>query len=311
MGETGTTGVRGLRAGRSFASTGALMLGLAVALPALEGCSVPVEVGLDDAEANRVFLALDRAGVDALKEQDPTAEGRWRVSVAREDVALALQAMREDDLPRRPTSAGDSAGGKGALVPSEAAERAQLLAAIAAEVAATLESIEGVLAARVHLSDGSNGSVGARTGLLQEATAAARPSASVLFEYRGATPPVSADSVQRLVAGAVAGLAPMDVAVVLVSRTAPASSPGGGLLAHVGPIAVARSSARKLQAALAGLVSIAAILAGAVLLLYSRLAQTRGKLEASSSAAPGDEPSPAERVERTDGEQRAGLRRGA
>lgn len=305
MRETRTTGVRSLRAGPSFARTGALMLGLAVTLPMLEACAVPVEVGLDDAEANRVFLALDRGGVDATKEQDPSADGRWRVTVAREDVARALLAMREDDLPRRPTTGGDSASGKGALVPSEAAERAQLLAVTAGELRATLESIEGVLAARVHLSDPS----GAGTGMFQEATPPARTSASVLFEYRGATPPVSADSVQRLVAGAVAGLAPMDVAVVLVSRTAPASSSGGGVLAHVGPIAVARSSAQKLQGALAGLVSLAAVLAGAVLFLYSRLAQTRSML-ASSSAPPGDEPSHAERVEHAENEQPAGLRRG-
>jgi hypothetical protein len=114
---------------------------------------------------------------------------------------------------------------------------------------------------------------------------------------------VSSDSVQRLVAGAVAGLAASDVAVVMLSRTTPAA-PAGGLLAHVGPIAVARSSARGLQAALAGLVSITALLAGAVLLLYSRLSRARA---AHANANPS-EPAAGESAPR---EQPALFRRGA
>ena len=227
-----------------------------------------------------MFLALDRAGVDATKEQDPSSDGRWRVSVAREDVARALIAMRDDGLPRRdPATVEAAGGGKGALVPSETAEQAQLLSATSADLRASLESVEGVLGARVHLS--SPPATPFRDGALP----VGRGSASVLLEYRGATPPLSADAVARLVAGAVSSLAPTDVAVVMVSRSAPAA-PSGGVLAHVGPIAVARSSAQKLQAALACLVSLVAILAGAVLLLYSRLAQARSGAGPLASAAP-------------------------
>ena len=62
----------------------------------------------------------------------------------------------------------------------------------------------------------------------------------MLLEHRGATPPVSAESIQRLVAGGVAGLVPADVVVVMVARPAPAASDGvdgvdGNRLAHVGP----------------------------------------------------------------------------
>src|ERR1700677_3284174 len=50
---------------------------------ALTACAVPVAGGLDDAEANRIFVALDHANVDAVKEQDGASEGKWRVTVAR------------------------------------------------------------------------------------------------------------------------------------------------------------------------------------------------------------------------------------
>jgi type III secretory pathway lipoprotein EscJ len=96
----------------------------------------------------------------------------------------------------------------------------------------------------------------------------------VLIEHRGAAPPLSADSVQRLVAGGVTGLLATDVVVVMVPRAA-APSPAGSALARVGPIAVARASVQKLQAALVGLVALVALLAAATLVLYSRLTRAR------------------------------------
>jgi len=105
-------------------------------------------------------------------------------------------------------------------------------------------------------------------------TAPPRGTAAVLLEHRGATPPLSSDSVQRLIAGGVAGLLPTDVVVVMLPRAAPPTS-GGASLTHVGPIAVARASVRGLQAALGVLIALVAVLAGATLVLYSRLAQVR------------------------------------
>jgi type III secretion protein J len=244
------------------------------------GCAVSVAGALDDGEANRVVVALDRASVDATKEPDPAAENRWRVMVSRDDVPRALSTLRDEELPRTPPPGVLDAVGKGSLVPSEAAEHAQLVAGIAGDLGRTLEGVEGVLSARVHLS-------------LPEASplhdprdpATSRATASVLLEHRGSTPPLSADSVQRLIAGGVAGMVPSDVTVVLVSRPAPAAVPGGGL-GHVGPIAVARTSLRDLQAALVALVALVAMLAAATLVLYSRLARARAEIAARPAAKP-------------------------
>jgi type III secretion protein J len=240
----------------------------------LAGCSAPVAGALDDSEANRVMVALDRASIDATKEPDPTAEGKWRVDVAREDVPHALAVMRDEELPRAASPGVLDAVGKGSLVPSEAAEHAQLVAGIAGDLQRSLEGIEGILSARVHLN--------LPTPSPLRDVAPPRGSASVLLEYRGSTPPISADAVQRLVAGGVAGLLPTDVAVVLVSRPAPAAAVGGEL-GHVGPIAVARRSVRVLQGALVGLVALVAILAAATLVLYARL--TRARAEAARPPA--------------------------
>jgi type III secretion protein J len=251
---------------------------LAASLALLAACAVPVAGGLDDTEANRVFVALDRASIDATKEADPLTEGRWRVAVGRDDLPRALSIMREEDLPRRDLPSVVDAIGKGSLVPSEAAEHAQLVAGIAGELERSLEGIDGVLTARVHLN------VPAPNPLRD--TAPLRGSASVLVEHTGPTPPISADAIQRLVAGGVAGLIPGDVAVVMVPRASLPGFEAGDGLAHVGPIAVTRASMRELQAALVGLVALVAILAGATLVLYSRLARARSELS-EPLAAPG------------------------
>jgi type III secretion protein J len=169
--------------------------------------------------------------------------------------------------------------GKGSLVPSEAVEHAELVAGIAGELERSLEGIDGVLTARVHLN------VPAPSPLRDMAPA--RGTAAVLLEHRGPTPPLSADSIQRLIAGGVAGLLPTDVAVVMVARNAPPGFGGGDGLAHVGPIAVTRASMRQLQAALAALVALVALLAGATLVLYARLTRARSELSDDLPHAPG------------------------
>jgi type III secretion protein J len=253
----------------------------------LAGCSVPVAGALDDGEATRVVVALDRAAIEATKEADPTAEGKWRVSVARDDVARALGVMREEELPRSSPPGVLDAVGKGALVPSEAAEHAQLVAGIAGDLERSLEGVDGVLRARVHLNVPPPSPV-------REVTPT-RGSASVLLEHRGALPPLSADSVARLVAGGVPNLLTTDVAVVFVSRPAPATPDNG--IAHVGPIAVTRSSVRVLQAGTAALVALVAILSAVTLLLSARLSRSRAELAArlAERADPEGASSPPER----------------
>ncbi|MGH7294696.1 MAG: hypothetical protein ACRELB_07180, partial [Polyangiaceae bacterium] len=57
-----------------------------------------------------------------------------------------------------------------------------------------------------------------------------------------------------------------------------------GEIGHVGPIAVARRSMRELQAALLVLTTLVALLAGATLILYARLARARAELAAAPQA---------------------------
>lgn len=243
-----------------------MVLPLALALASLAGCAVPVAAGLEEGDANRVVVALDQAGIDAAKEADPGIEGRFRVTVPRDDASRALATMADEQLPRAKSRGLLEAADRGQLVPSQAAEHAQLVAGLAGELERTLGGIDGVLAARVHMNLPPRD--GLRDGPPPKATA------SVLVEHRGTTPPLAPESVQRLVAGGAPGLAPADVAVVFIPR---ASRPSGARpeVAHVGPIAVARGSMTTLKIALASLVLVVLALAAATLGLYAKLGRLR------------------------------------
>lgn len=242
---------------------------------ALAGCSVPVAGGLDETQANRVVVALDRAGVVAEKDADPAAEGRFRVSVERDEAARAIVALRDEELPA-PTAPGllDSMG-KGALIPSQLTEHAQYASGLAGELERTLSTVEGVLTARVHLSLPESDPL--REGPRAKATAA------VLLKYRGANPPIDALEVKRLIAGAAPGLAPDDVAVVLVSRPAP-SGAGDRSLAKLGPITTTHASMRILRAVTGAVLAVAVALVATVLALWTRLRRLRAGLEEAPPA---------------------------
>lgn len=234
------------------------LAGLAIGVAA---CSVvPVASDLDDGEANRIVVQLDRSGIDSRKEPEPDKDGRFRVGVTEGEFARALGILHDAELPRPRRSASTASG----LLRSLAEERAELLAARAADLERTLTSIDGVLTARVHLGDGDDP--------FHEGKAP-RATASVLLSHREASPPIAVSAVQRLVAGAVSGLATADVAVVTVARGP--SIAGRAPLARLGPIAVAPSSLGALRAILVALLSVIAALALATIVLYRAVRRAR------------------------------------
>lgn len=243
----------------------------------LTGCAVPVASGLSEEDANRVVVALEKASVDTTKEADPSAEGKVRVLVPREDAARATITLREEELPPRAAPGVLDTMGKGSLVPSTATEHAQYVSGLSGELERSLADIDGVVAARVHLSLPTPDPLGARLGENTQ-----KPSASVLLKHRGATSPVDALAVQRLVSGAVSGLAMDDVAVVMVARPA-ATVPPEKQIVHVGPVGVTRGSIGVVRMIAGGSILLHLVLFGIALGFYLR---ARGLREAVAAAQP-------------------------
>lgn len=229
-------------------------------------CTTPVAANLDDTDANDVRVALDRSGISATREADPTAEGKYRIMVLDDEAPHAAAVLKDEMLPREKPKGLLEALGQGSLVPSGQAEHAQYARGVAGELERSLGGIDGVLRARVHLQLPTPDPL--RMQIPAKATG------SVLLEHRGEAPPMSAESVQKLVAGGAPGVAEKDVAVVFVPHRTRSASPSDHL-ARVGPFAVAKSAQRPLQAIFGVLLLAVLGLAGACLAFYLRSVKAR------------------------------------
>ncbi len=189
-----------------------LILLLAVALA---GCArEEILHGLDERQANDVLVALDERGVAATKAREDGAEERWRVEVAGGDAARAQRILAERELPRaRPPGFADVFG-KGSMVPTPTEEHALFLHALGGELARSVEAIDGVVEARVHI------------GLAQpdplRAPGRTPPRGAVLVKCRAAAcAAIRAlePGIRAMIAGAVDGLDPGAVAVVVAEAS--------------------------------------------------------------------------------------------
>jgi type III secretion protein J len=244
----------------------------------LSACAVPIAVGLDESDANHALVALERSGVAAEKDRDPEAEGRWRISVARDDASSAAGVLSAESLPPAESPGLLQALGQGSIVPSAASEQAKFVAGVAGELERSLRSLDGVVSVRVHLAIPVQ-------DLLRSDAAPVLPSASVLLRHRGAAPPISVGDIQRLVAGAVPGLTPALVSVVATPVPLP-SRPPERELSRFGPVTVTRGSVFPLRTIVGAALILNLGLLGALLLVWARARRAESTLAERRSDEP-------------------------
>ena len=242
-----------------------VLRGGALATLAATGCAVSVAGDLDEARANRVVALLSANGIAADKAVDPAEPGRFDVEVASDEASRAVDVLVDQGPPSRDAPGVLEALGTSSLVPSPQAEHERVLAGIAGDLTTSLEGIDGVLSARVHLA-------AARPDPLAVDGAVAPPTAAVLIRYRGANPPIREEDVARLVAFSVPGLAKERVAVVY---SAAAPQRAGADLVRIGPVSTTRATARKVRGAVLAVLLVNIALAGALVALWSRLRRFR------------------------------------
>lgn len=182
-----------------------------LALPAaLAGCGrEELFHRLDETQANEALVALDEGGIAARKEPEDGAEGGWIVSVASGDAAPAHRLLSARDLPRaRPPGFGEVFS-KGSLLPTPVEEHALYLHALAGELARSVEAIDGVVGARVHLALPQPDPLRPGDRVPPRAAVLVRCRPTACASVRGLEP-----GLRALVAGAADGLRPDAVAVV-------------------------------------------------------------------------------------------------
>lgn len=119
---------------------------------ALSACGrTMLYANLDEQQANQVQGALLAAGIDADKRPADNKKG-WAVEVGKDDFPLAMQLLEAQGLPSAPFESMGMVFKKEGFVSSPLEERARYLYAIAQELEHTLEQIDGVVKARVHIA---------------------------------------------------------------------------------------------------------------------------------------------------------------
>jgi type III secretion protein J len=130
-------------------SRGSLVVWFLAALFALSGCSKAVTSDVSERDATEIVVALKAYGISSSKA---TGDGKkWSVSVSSSDWPDASQVMFSAGLPRAEYPGFSELMKKDSLVSSPNAERAKMLYAMGNELSRSLQDIDGVISARVHL----------------------------------------------------------------------------------------------------------------------------------------------------------------
>ncbi len=181
----------------------------------VSGCSAQIQSGLDEVSANEVETVLVEHGLSAKKVHEGGRDGKFAISVPTEQATAAIQLLRDNDLPHAKAPGFGEIFGKGSMVPTATEERAMFLYALSGEISRTLETVENVVSARVHVGPAAPARFGqppskARAAVLlkvgpgkAEATRARR------------------QEIQALVAGSVDGLDVDQVSVMVTETGAP------------------------------------------------------------------------------------------
>lgn len=191
-----------------------VIFGLLASLFLLSACQTEIYTNLSEKEANEMLAALIESGIDADKAS--VGDEVFSISVANESVGDALAVLNEQGLPQNNRQSIGQVFAKSGIVSSPFEERVRYIYALGEEVAQTLQQIDGVLVARVHVVMPEAPELG------QEA----KPSSAAVFikQKVGYDLDFLVPQIRRLVANSIEGVNYEEVSVVLVEAQ-PQSQP--------------------------------------------------------------------------------------
>ncbi|MFL9994446.1 type III secretion inner membrane ring lipoprotein SctJ [Paraburkholderia sediminicola] len=183
----------------------------------LFGCRTSLFEGLDEDQANRIVAALSHHGINGYKERN--ADRTWNISVDDADAVVATELASAYALPRGGhANLGDLFSRQG-LISSPEEDRVRYVFGLSQELSETLEKMDGVLLARVHIVLPEKDPMDPAKDTL--------PSASVMMRYRSDyNLELMRDRIRALVAGGVEGLTPARVSLTLLPVTPVLIFPG-------------------------------------------------------------------------------------
>ncbi len=157
-------------------------------------------VGLDRSDVNQIGMVLGEAGIAFDVGSDGTS-----VLVAAGNTAQARMLLAEKGLPTSANAGYELFDNVGSLGLTSFMQQVTRVRALEGEIARTIQSLQGIKAARVHIV------MSERANFRRDEQ---QPSASVVIRYAGIDAGKTAMSIRHLVAAAVPGLAADKVTVL-------------------------------------------------------------------------------------------------
>lgn len=181
-------------------------LAIISSLLVLAGCTSELYSNLSESDANEMLSVLLANKIEAEKQAG--AEGTFNLVVSDDEVLRALDVLRNAGLPRASRENMGQVFAKSGIVSSPFEERVRYIYALGEDVAATIQQIDGVLTARVHIVMPEKAELGQDV----------KPSSAAVFIKQ--RPNVDLDflvpQIRRLVSNAIEGVTFDNVTVVLV-----------------------------------------------------------------------------------------------
>ena len=147
---------------------------LCVWVAALAGCKVELYSGLAERDGNDILALLAASGIVA--EKVPGKDQIVTINVDESDVAAAIDILNRNGFPRDNFASLGDIFKKEGLISSPFEERIRYTYGLSQGIAETLTRIDGVIAARVHISIPQQKAYGSSTQQV--------PSASVFVKYQ-------------------------------------------------------------------------------------------------------------------------------
>lgn len=201
----------------------AVALGL---LGLLAGCESEIQHGLNEKDATQIRVMLSKNNIPTSTRLETGGNtATWTVIVPRGEASRAMELLVANHMPPDHQPGLVETFGQGGMVPTSMEEKAKWITGVQGDMARTLESVDGVLSARVNVNIPD-------TSDLEDKSHKPLPTASVVVTYRRLLddkgqlidkPPFTEAKIKSLVAHAVPDLTPDNVEVALT----PASVPGG------------------------------------------------------------------------------------
>lgn len=174
------------------------------------GCQQSVLSDLEEGKAARIVSTLQRHGIAASKQLQDDENNTWQVEVPADSVARSLDLLNEYNLLAPPERGFREIFGERSTISTPTEEEALFLEALQGELARSLQIVDRVIDASVHVSP----------AVVEIGELVSAATASVVIVYQPTeegTRPISEQEVQITVANAVANLDPERVSVIMKS----------------------------------------------------------------------------------------------